>query len=92
MNTIESISLICSSNFRPSTKIGLITLLIEEKPLTTADLNEILNLNKTFENYKTLFNEQISAGIIELVPLKSRGGKKRIHFELNSSALINSLK
>lgn len=92
MNKLEQIIRICASEFNPSVKIGLIALLNEGEPMTTADLNNTLNLHKTFQNYQDLFEDFIDAGLIRIVAMKTKAGITRQHFEIcDVDSLINSL-
>ena len=91
MDNIEKIARICSADIRPSTKVALIILLIEGTPLTTADLNNNLCLNKTLDNYKDLFEESIAAGYVKMTSMKTRAGITRVHFELDVDSLMKFL-
>lgn len=71
----------------PSEKIGLITLLYANKPLTTSELNAINQCTKTFDNYKALFAEFIESGLVDLQPMKDSKGTVRNHFILNYKVL-----
>lgn len=73
---------------RPSTKNSLIALAVKEQPLTTSDLNAILNLNKTFHNYEEIFEEQIEEGSVKIVKQRSNGGYTRKHFILDIEKLL----
>lgn len=74
-------------HLKPSEKIGLITLVYANRPLTTVELNSINNCTKTFENYKTLFADLIDSGLIALQPMKDHRGVTRTHFVLDNDVL-----
>ena len=91
MDKIEQITQICSADIRPSTKVALIILLIEGVPLTTAELNNDLGLNKTLDNYKDLFDEALEAGYVKMFSMKTKAGITRVHFELDIDLLMKFL-
>lgn len=92
MTTLEKISHILAADFNPSTKITLIALIMEGRPLTVADLNATLSLNKTLQNYQDIFESFIDAGFIKATSFKTPSGIKRFHFEfVDEEAFINSL-
>ena len=78
----EYIQLVLSLSASPACKLALITLIIEDRPLTTRELNLNLSLNKTFKNYLDLFSDMISIGVVRKVKQKTKAGILREHFEI----------
>lgn len=92
MTTLEKITHILAADFNPSTKISLIALIMEGRPMTVADLNATLNLSKTLQNYQDIFENFINAGFIKSTSFKTPAGIKRFHFEIvDVDAFIDSL-
>lgn len=90
MDLNTKIEFVLGCHILPSEKIGLITLIYADRPLTTVELNSINNCTKTFENYKKLFAEFIDSGLVSLQPMKDSRGVTRQHFVLDN-AILESL-
>lgn len=86
-SNLEYIQLVLSLSASPACKLALITLIIEDRPLTTRELNLNLSLNKTFKNYLDLFSDMISIGVIRTVKQKTKAGILREHFEIKLDTL-----
>lgn len=84
----ESIELILKLSANPSTKLALIALVINGNPMTTKQLNNAMNLNKTLDNYKQLLKNEIDSGIVEMFPCKTSSGITRLHFSIDTSKIV----
>jgi len=84
----DTIYSVLQMNCNPSTKLGLIVLILEERPMTTKELNYRLNCLKTYQNYLDLFEDQIASGIVSIVQMKNTNGITRNHFCVNTDKLI----
>ena len=87
MDLSTKIEFVLSQKFNPSEKVGLITLLVAERDLTTSELNKYNNCIKTFENYNTVFKETLKSGLVYTCPMKSSNGYMRQHFCINEDVL-----
>lgn len=87
MDLNTKLEFVLGLNINPSQKVGLISLLYADKPVTTVELNRINNCSKTFDNYKVLFADFINNGLIDLQTMKDYRGTTRQHFVLNSDIL-----
>lgn len=74
-----------------SVKNTLIALYIENRPLTVASLNSVLNLSKTYENYTTLLKDVMAAGFVSIVDLKDYRSVTRHHFLLNLEPILDTI-
>lgn len=83
----DSVDLVLGLERNCSTKLILIALLLSKKPMTTKQLNILLNCSKTFENYETSLKGDISKGTVDIVTLKTESGITRKHFKLNIEKL-----
>ena len=92
MDISTKIEFVLSCHIIPSEKIGLITLIIADKPLTTAELNNTNNCYKTFDNYQKLFKDHIDSGLVKLVKMKDYNGIMRTHFEVDNAILEDLIK
>ena len=87
MDLSDKILYVLSLCRNPSEKIGLICLIVVDKPITTAELNVMNNCHKTFDNYKVLFQEDFTSGLVKIYSQKDYRGVKRQHFCIDSDVL-----
>lgn len=83
----DDIKIILGLPYIPSVKITMISILISNKPLTVNELNGLLNVSKSFQNYEFMFRDAIDDGVIKIVSMKSKYSVKRKHFELSLDVL-----
>lgn len=89
MDLSDKISYVLGLCRNPSEKIGLIGLILADKPITTAELNVMNNCHKTFENYKILFQEDFASGLVKIYSQRDYRGVKRQHFCIDNDVLEN---
>lgn len=89
MDLKSKIEFILGCAIKPSDKVGLISLIIAGKPVTTIELNSLNKCSKTFENYKLLFEEHIDSGLVKLTSMKTSSGIIRQHFSIDDTILEN---
>lgn len=89
METNKLIKGILGLSETSAAKNTLTALFIEGRPLTTASLNSILNLQKTYENYTVLLQDVINEGLVSVVDAKDYRGVTRHHFVLNLEKIID---
>lgn len=87
MDLSTKIEFILGCHLKPSSKIGLITLVLADKPLTVVEINNYNNFHKTFENYTKLFEEEIESGLITVQKMKDANGYTRQHFCIENDIL-----
>ena len=87
MDLSTKIEFVLSCHLKPSSKIGLITLIVADKPLTVVEINNYNNFHKTFENYTKLFKEEIESGLVTVQKMKDANGYTRQHFCIENDIL-----
>lgn len=87
MNLSTKIEFVLGCHLKPSSKIGLITLILADKPLTVVEINNYNNFHKTFENYKMLFEDHIASGLVTIQQMKDANGYRRQHFCIDNDIL-----
>lgn len=91
MDSNKIISAILKLDETSSVKNTLVALYVQNRPLTVASLNNVLNLSKTYENYTTLLKDVMAAGFVSIVDLKDYRGVTRHHFLLNLEKLLDTI-
>ena len=87
MDINNRIEFILSCQLKPSSKVGLITLVLADKPLTVVELNNYNNSHKTFDNYSDIFRNEISSGLVKVEKMKDSNGCMRQHFCIDTEIL-----
>lgn len=87
MSNIQKVEGVLKMKTTPSTKIGLIALILSDDPMTTKELNGVLDCKKTFQNYEDMFEEEIQSGLIKIVPQRTSDGQLRRHFLIDEKKL-----
>ena len=91
MDSNKIIKAILKLDEASSEKNTLVALYIENRPLTVASLNNILNLSKTYENYTSLLKDVMNEGYVSIVDLKDYRSVTRHQFLLNLEPILDAI-